>query len=581
MSGIGIGENFAAIGADDGAGGVVVGVGNITLAGTNEGSVSVQSGAGIEFADGSTLAGGASAGISALGASAGISFTGITGSQSVPALAAAGGEAISQTSANTGTVTVDGARIESETGDTGTGPIAGGVASGLSIGATGAAASIGLRALNSTNFATEGAGIGTVSASAASNAGDVSVAGSRIVSGALDGVSAQVSMGATGAASTVNSTALGSTGGGVALAGVNMTASSTGNVGVATGSVAVGEIRGAAASAGVNALGAGVSLSSAMIGSQGAGATTGDIAQDASSGTAGGPAGVAVSGSSLSAEGISGAGASAAISAAGVSAGVSALHVAGAGDVTAGAGFGAITQGTDAATRGVRNLGAVDVSDVTLSPGALTGIAASASIGGSGASAGVSSAAYANDHGVAGSSFGDIGQYLFNDGAVNVGTASGGVALGVTGLAGVAASASITARGASAVVGATELAGTGGPAGASSFGTIVQDVINDGAIAIGANAAITGTGGLTGIASSASIAATGASAAFSIAGIANAGGMLPTELAALNQTAVNSASVSNAGAISLGGGGLGTAASAGISALGASASVGMTAIAGP
>ena len=227
-----------------------------------------------------------------------------------------------------------------------------------------------------------------------------------------------------------------------------------------------------------------------------------------------------------------------------------------------------------------KNEGVVEVSTSRLTSGAISGTAASVGVGATGVAASVSVSAINNAGAISGTGFGIIQQSVENKAAGTVDVKS--TTVNIAGISGTAGSASISARGASASVGISEI---GGPVGASmgsiTSGSIQQQAVNAGTVTIDSGSSIVSTGGLSGTASSASIAATGASANFSLASIASASVVNPVGISGISgsitQTATNNATVVNKGSITLAGA-LGTAASAGISATGASAGISMTSI---
>jgi hypothetical protein len=384
-------------------------------------------------------------------------------------------------------------------------------------------------------------------------------------------------------------------GSGVSFGNVTSTVFNTGAVLVQDASVATSAaVSGIAASASITATGASASAGASVIGADNGVGTVVDgsttfgtidqLARNTSTPPAAGNSPVTVRDSQISVTGVSGTAASVGIGATGASASVQASYIGSTGDgATIGARFGNITQGNPVNTTRVANTGVVSVSDVSIAAGAVDGIAASASISGTGAQSSVSVSAIENAGTLTGTSFGSIGQAVNNwYEAGGAGTFGGtvtvdGASITVSSLGGPAASASIAARGASASVGVNEI-GSDVAMGSSSFGAITQSTLNLAPITV-QNASITSTGGILGTAASASIAASGASAVFSVTSIANTQVMAPIQTASITQTADNRAAVINSGTIAVGGA-LGTAASASITATGASVGVSFTAIGG-
>ena len=180
--------------------------------------------------------------------------------------------------------------------------------------------------------------------------------------------------------------------------------------------------------------------------------------------------------------------------------------------------------------------------------------------------------------------FGDIGQFVANEGSISVTDSTMNVDLSADGIAD---SASIGARGASAAVSVSQIETGGNALGGTSgqfltMGAITQDVINEASVTIGGDVSIVSSDGINGVGTSASIAAVGASASFgmtSIESLVANSPMTNVEVASISQTVNNSQSVSNGGSITVGGA-MGAATSASISATGATASVSTTSIYG-
>lgn len=546
----------------------------------------------------------ASVGVSALGASASVSST---------AISASGGADEFETADFQGAIDQDvtnNADVQNRRTSLNTGALAGDAASAR-IGATGASASVGSTVIDGSNVDAgsfdnidqEVANTGQIDTFGTEDATDLDV-------GALSGTAASAGVSATGATAGVSATLIdtsvadnaGATFGDVSQDVSNSDTVTLGDtstssdrdvtIEIAGGGVA---LSGTAASVNASALGASASVGQSAIDASGELASFGTIDQDVSN-----TAEVANRNTSIEAGGLSGVASSASIGATGAAASVSTSLIEASDDVT-GATFGNITQGTDATERDVSNTqnvlvsgasidGGVDTTDPAdpvTDPIVLDGTAASVGISATGATAGVSLAALGEAGGTLGEvTVGDIGQFVANTGGASVSVNDSTLTVDLSAGSGIADSASISARGAGASVGVTQVDTENALGGASgefiTMGAITQDVINQGNVTIGGDVSIVSADGINGIGTSASIAAVGAGASFGLTSIesATAGtGMTNVEVASINQTVNNSAGVSNGGSITVGGA-MGPATSASVSATGATASVSTTSING-
>jgi hypothetical protein len=170
---------------------------------------------------------------------------------------------------------------------------------------------------------------------------------------------------------------------------------------------------------------------------------------------------------------ISGAGASAGISAVGAAASVSGTMVENSNTV-AGSNFGPVVST-------VTNNGGVLLSGGALTAGELSGAAASASLSAIGAQASAAATSIGSQNDMA--DFQTVGQTVTNSGAVSVtATVSGSLTAGV--LSGNAASAQMGATGASGSVSATMIASGTNAGNGSDFGVITQNVVNSGPVTV-------------------------------------------------------------------------------------------------
>ena len=593
VSGLAAGANFTSTGKSDGLGGATASVGNIDLDATNNAAVEVQSGADITFVDNvpfskpaaQNLLNGAGASISSLGASASVGFTGIgAGSYSVQPLAADGGQTIDLNALNTAGVTTDGTTISSVTAAANNGPITHGAASSISTGATGAASSFGLRAVDATDF-TANNGIGPI-VGTASNNGTVTASDNTILTGIVGdatiarGNGSSVSLGSTGAVSSVSTTAINSAGFQVTFGTIGQTATNTAAVTNSGSTVTTGQVRADGGSVSVSSAGAVTAVSEAFIDNNASTSNTfGVITQDSDNTGA-----VTLSGSTTTIasntnnHGLFAAGSSVAASATGAAASVNSATIRSLlvdmGD------FGTIGQT-------VENTSSVDASgnSLTVNNG-IDGATSSASITAAGASGSVSSLIL-NDTAttgsmVGGATFAAINQDIDNTGAIT----NMGSTLTVTPNAD--SSPSYVVSGAGASVGIAAIGASGSVSGAvirtlsnttegATFAPVTTDVLNSGAVTL--SDGVASTTDVSGAGASVSLAAIGAQA--SASSISVEGRQDMADFATVDQTVANSGAVAvvatrdpslSTGALS------GTAASAQIGATGASGGVSATLI---
>jgi hypothetical protein len=590
VSGAGASVGIAAIGASGSVSGAVIATWSATTEGAtfapvmtdvlNSGSVTLDD----AVATTTDVSGaGASVSLAAIGAQASASSISVSGRQDMADFGTVG-----QTVLNSGAIGVTADRTPSLS----TGALSGTAAS-AQIGASGASGTVGATLIASGTAEGNGADIGNVT-QGVTNTGAVSIAGVTafpdVSVGEISGTAASAGISAMGAMASVSSSyiAPSSSGGsverasGVVIGDVSSTVLNQQAVSVQNAQIATsGPVSGTAASASITATGASSSAGASVIaadnvvGTSASGSTTfGNIDQLARNTTGGS---VSITDSSIGVTGITGTAASVGVAATGASASVQSSYIGSTGSgSTIGAIFGDITQGAVGAGTRIASGRPITVTDVTVSAGAVDGTAASAGISATGVQANVSVAAISNDGSVSGTTFENVSQAVNN--AVNGAVSINDSTVSVDGLGGVASSASIAARGAAASVGVSEI-GSLVAMGSSVFGTITQDVINEGSVTAG-NTSIISTGGILGTGASASILASGASANFSVTSIDNLSVMAPVQVASINQSVVNSGNVSNSGTIAVGGN-IGTAASASISATGATAGVSFTSIAAP
>jgi hypothetical protein len=594
VSGLGAGANFTSIGISDGAGGVTASVGNIALDATNNADVEVQSGADITFDDNTpysnpqpqNLLNGASANISSLGASASVGFTGIgAGNYSVQPLAADVGKTIELDATNTAGVTTDGTSVSSVTAAVNNGPLTHGAGSSISTGATGAAASFGLRAVDATSF-TATNGIGPITGDA-TNSGDVTVSGNTILTGTVgEGTSARgngssVSLGSTGAVSSVSTTAINSGDFQATFGIIGQTATNTANVTNNGSTVTTGQVRAEGGSVSVSSAGAVTAVGEALIDNNASTSSTfGAITQNAdNSGSVTLDGSNTVIASNTNNVGLAAAGSSVAASATGSAASVSSATI---------RSFASDMGDFGATDQTVQNTGEVTASDnsITVNHG-IGQSAASASITAAGASGSVSSLVL-NGVGpsvsmTGGATFAAIDQDIDNTGNV----LNQGSTLTVTPnanspknyvVSGAGASVGIAAIGASGSVSGAVIATQSATTEGATFAPVMTDVLNSGSVTL--DDAVATTTDVSGAGASVSLAAIGAQA--SASSISVSGRQDMADFGTVGQTVLNSGAIGvtadrtpslSTGALS------GTAASAQIGASGASGTVGATLIA--
>ncbi|MGY6697958.1 MAG: beta strand repeat-containing protein [Roseinatronobacter sp.] len=527
---------------------------------------------------------GASASISASGAAASVGSTMID-SDGV----AAQFSAIDQEGANAATVwNFNGFLSVSGPGITGSGAAA-------QIGVAGASTSVGMTNIGST--VTTGAQfVGGITAEA-TNSGDVNAgvntssvtppmtADTRpnvLQATALSGTGSSAGITVSGASASVSETVIAGTqtGRNEIRGVVDLTASNSGTIVNANSELAVRttanppeavDITGLAASARIGAVGASTNMSSSVIegvsGSQlrtfgpaGGGGPTQMDAENTGS--------VSVTGANLTAGSITGVAASAGISATGASSAVSGTVI----DTPT------LTQGMNLARLGqaAQNDASISVADSVVSLGDLSGTAASASVGVSGAVASVAFSGIGN--GMAGSllpSNGDaVTQNVVNNGNISVDTSP--VAVGT--LSGNASSASISARGASGSIAVSSIESATQGETTRLGGNLVQDITNNGNINASGNIS---AAGVTGVGASIAVSAVGAAANVSVSSINDATVIAPVQVAGISQNAVNTAPVVTAGSVNVGGAVSGLSSSVSVSAVGASSVVSFNSIATP
>ena len=444
--------------------------------------------------------------------------------------------------------------------------------------ATGAAASVSLSYIDTTNWSPTQ--FTTIFQNPQNNAVNVSNnrSGSSITVGAISGDGASVRTTAAGAFAGVSYSTIGST------AAVGVTGQTIGNVGqlvtssgnVYSDGVFVGTgLSGAGSAVVASAVGAGASFSASSIGDTSTAALT----------TTGGVQSIPITqqvtntGTDITNFGqinfgaISGNGAAASMSATGAQAsvGISAINTTAYTTPLTGVIFQSVTNGTVATPSEVNNVS----TGVTV--GNLSGHGSSVSLGATGAAASIG-VSFINTTAWTSFPLSGVTQSATNNGAVNnmpnVNTIS------VGSLSGTGASVRASATGAVASVSVSSI--LSGPPATNVFGSagMQQTAINTGAISN--RASIVSTGTLSGMASSASISATGAATSVAVASIADTVVMPPPTATIQNitQTSTNNLAspITNTGSITLAGGNLGVGAMASISAVGASASVSFLAV---
>ena len=390
------------------------------------------------------------------------------------------------------------------------------------------------------------------------------------------GIGASASIGATGAVSSVSTTAVNQDFvsppmGTITQGALNHgsgTVQNNGTVTIGNGSTSAGSSASVSASgavAAVSIMGIGDTTGSPTLSGQ----TVGNISQgtDANHLVSNGADITNVGEISAAGLSMSGAGSSASVSATGAVASVSVASI----DVKS---FGAnniaatgtvdqtvLNSGVISNTSGT--VGASPVAGITV--GAVGGDGASVSVGATGAAASISVASIGSTD-VASTTFGTITQNSTNGAAgvlVNV-TNTGNISTGDVG--GVGAGAQISATGATSSVSVSSIGNDTTPT--LGGGGVGQTTNNNGAITNSGIIASSGT--LSGAGSSASISAVGAASSFSVSSINDTAvaSLMPGNITQTTNNNLGSA-VHNTGAITLSSGSMGTAASAGISATGA------------
>jgi hypothetical protein len=345
-----------------------------------------------------------------------------------------------------------------------------------------------------------------------------------VTTGDLSGAGAAARIGSLGASASVSSVAVDGSGRSLRVAGAtDLSATSTATVSTNQAAVTTGIVSGNGSSASISATGAATSVSATKVDvtTSGSRALFGDITQ------LGGNSGpVSLTESAITATGLTGASSGVSASAVGYSASVSVLNLGSTGATVArqyGLNSSGVTQGTVAEP--ITNSGTVGVSNVTVSSGAISGPAASASIGARGVSGSISLASIATTGaginpagGGASSNFGTISQVIRNDAAGTVSISGGSINAG--GIGGAGAAASISAVGASGSVGVNSIVADS-LAQAVLAAPITQSVANAAPVSVQASNIAVG-GSITGNGASAGISAVGSSASVSFTTV-NAG----------------------------------------------------------
>jgi hypothetical protein len=222
----------------------------------------------------------------------------------------------------------------------------------------------------------------------------------------------------------------------------------------------------------------------------------------------------------------------------------------------------------------------VSVAGSDLSLGNLSGTASSASVGATGAVASVAFSGIGDgmgiDDGMAGSSLPPAGRSI-RQGVDNTGDVTVGTSpITVGTLSGNASSASIAARGATGSVSVSSIALDTQGTSTRLGGAIEQTITNGGAITANGNIA---ADGVTGVGASLGVSAVGAGANVSVSSINDATVIAPVQVASITQGVTNNAAVVTAGSINVGGAVSGLSSSVSVSAVGASAVTSFTSIA--
>lgn len=492
---------------------------------------------------------------------------------------------ITQTSDNDGAIALtDGAALASNS----SGAALHGTGTNLNMTASGASASVSSTVVRST--AADMGTFGTIGQTV-TNDGTVAASGNTAtVQGAVGGAGAGVSVAAIGASGSVSATTIQgavtmAATGGAEFGNIDQTIENNGGV-LSTGSTIVGggtpvvpfELSGTATSAGLAAIGAAGSVTGSVVvctnACVGRGATFSDVTTGVTNN-----AGVTLTSGTVTVGALSGSAASASLSAVGAQASAGSVSIDSRGAGNNMANFGLIWQT-------VNNAAPVTLSASTLTTDTLSGAATSAQMGATGASASVNATLVSSSTGTGlGANFGAIllsdSQYAANSGAVQVQGTAAAADVSVGALSGTAASASISGVGASASVSTAIITPGGVSSGVDFIGAVDSTALNTATVTVN-NARIATTDPIGGIAASASIIATGASASAAasvIAAAQNVGTVIEgsTNFGAITQMA-NSSNLSGPSAVVSNSqlqlsGISGTAASAGIGATGASASV--------
>jgi len=534
--------------------------------------------------------GGTAIDLSGMGASASVSAT---GAQSSVALSVMGATTftgttfgnINQAPSNNADINaIFGVQNILSSGGVSLGAISG-AGAGVSVAATGSAASIAFSYIETTNWSPTT--VNSIFQNPTNNTASVTnspTGGSTVSVGAISGDGASVRIGATGAIAGISYSSIGST---AAAGGQAQTIGSIGqlvtnngtirNAGTLTGT----GLTGAGSSAGINALGAGAAFSVSSIGDVSTAPLTSPTPNQGFSvfqqvtntglgvsnqGTIGLGTGALANGASAS---MSATGAQAAISVGAINTTAFTTPL-----------LGVITQTT--------TNGGLTPTPVTNEAGITTG-----NLSGHGSSVSVTATGAASSIGIsfintpAWSSFplGPVNQTATNNGAITNGVIGGGGAvtpapISVGSLSGTGASVRASATGAAASIAVTSI--LSGPPATNTFGSpsIIQGAFNTGAVVN--SASIVSTGTLSGMASSASINATGAATSVAVASIGDTVVIPPptATITTINQTSTNNLAspITNTGSITLAGGNMGAGAAASISAVGASASISFLAI---
>lgn len=485
---------------------------------TNEGNL-------IQFNDGQQVGGAASTvSLGATGAAASVGWTGI----GTPGLEVNGSGTITQEATNTGIVTLRDGKIATDGADlfTLTGP-----ASAAAASATGASASVAVRAIESPNFGmADGASIGNINQTVFEerSTGGIEVLNSRteIASGELLGTASSVSVAGTGASASVGTSVVKSGSfGGVEIGLVNQDVTSESGVRTEFAKVTTSDLSGSGTLASISAGGALASVGESFVESSVVGGSTLDNVSQTSTGASG----VTVRRADLQTGDIIGNSASARIAATGAAATVSSSAIGS--EVAEATQFGTVTQEVVSSAR-------TDIAGFarTVTAGDLSGDGASATIGATAAAASVSASLVDTTAASALPSFEAIDQEATSSGLFY----AGNNAVEVGDLTGTAAGAQVALTGATTSVSVSLVNAQRLADGGASFDTITSSAQRTGSADFVVGESVTGvatpntvtTGDLIGNAASASVSATGASASVSETMIA-AG---PARISARNET---------------------------------------------